>query len=78
MREYIDAFRAEGLKVGVCYSIIDWHHPDFPHYGDRQHPERDNEAFKGAQHNFDNYLDYMHGQVPRALVLKLSGKIDIM
>ncbi len=76
VREYIDAFRAEGLKVGLYYSIIDWHHPDFPHYGDRQHPERDNEAFKGAQHNFNNYLDYMHGQVCE--LCENYGKIDIM
>ena len=48
VREFVDAFRAQGIKVGFYYSIIDWHHPDFPHYGDRNHPERDNEAFKGA------------------------------
>ena len=76
VREYLDAFRAEGLKVGLYYSIIDWHHPDFPHYGDRQHPERDNEAFKGVQHNFDNYLKYMHGQVEE--LCTNYGKLDIM
>ena len=27
VREYIDAFRAEGLKVGLYYSLLDWHHP---------------------------------------------------
>ena len=63
VREYLEAFRAEGLKVGLYFSIIDWHHPDFPHYGDRQHPERDNEAFRDVRHDFDNYLRYMHGQV---------------
>ena len=26
----VDAFRAEGLRVGFYYSLIDWHHPDFP------------------------------------------------
>ena len=41
IREYVDAFRAEGLKIGFYYSIIDWHHPDFPAYGDRQHPMRE-------------------------------------
>jgi alpha-L-fucosidase len=30
IREYVDAFRAEGLKVGFYYSIIDWHHPEYP------------------------------------------------
>ena len=38
IREYVDAFRAEGLKVGFYYSLIDWHHPDYPVAGDRHHP----------------------------------------
>ena len=36
VREFVDACREEGLKVGLYFSIIDWHHPDFPKYGDRQ------------------------------------------
>ena len=28
IREYLDAFRAEGIRVGVYYSLLDWHHPD--------------------------------------------------
>lgn len=26
VRKYVDAFRAEGLKVGLYYSVMDWHH----------------------------------------------------
>lgn len=76
IREYVDEVRAEGLKVGLYYSIIDWHHPDFPHYGDRQHPMRNNEAYKDVVHNFDNYLDYMHKQV-RELCTNY-GQIDLL
>ena len=75
VREYLDAFRAEGIRVGLYYSIIDWHHPDFPHYGDKQHPERDNPAFKDYKYDFDKYLEYMHGQI-RELCTNY-GKIDI-
>ena len=75
VREYLEAFRAEGLKVGLYYSLLDWHHPDYPAYGDKQHPMRDNEAFKGVQHNFDNYLDYMHGQIKE--LCTNYGKIDL-
>ncbi|HYU78987.1 MAG TPA: alpha-L-fucosidase, partial [Vicinamibacterales bacterium] len=28
VREYVDAVRAEGLRVGFYYSLMDWHHPD--------------------------------------------------
>ena len=76
VREYVDAFRAEGIKIGLYYSLIDWHHPDFPHYGDRQHPMRDNEDFKNHTYNFDNYLEYMHGQIKE--LLTNYGKIDLM
>jgi alpha-L-fucosidase len=76
IREYAEAFRAEGLKVGFYYSLLDWHHPDYPHYGDGIHPESDNEAWKDKQHNLDNYITYMHNQV-RELVTNY-GKIDIM
>ena len=39
IREYVEAFRAEGLRVGFYYSLIDWHHPDFT--VDMLHPRRD-------------------------------------
>ncbi|NLY73255.1 MAG: alpha-L-fucosidase [Tissierellia bacterium] len=76
VKEYIEAFRAEGLKVGLYYSVIDWHHQDFPHYGDRHHPERDNEDYKGRKHDFENYLKYMHGQVEE--LCTNYGDIDIL
>nr|WP_294813338.1 alpha-L-fucosidase [uncultured Sphingomonas sp.] len=28
VREFVEAARAEGLKVGLYYSLMDWHHPD--------------------------------------------------
>ena len=39
VREYVDALRAEGLRVGFYYSLLDWHHPDFT--VDWNHPRRD-------------------------------------
>ena len=75
-REYVEAFRAEGLKVGLYYSLIDWHHPDYPHFGDRIHPERDNSGFKDYDHHFDRYVAYLHGQVKELCVN--YGKIDVM
>ncbi|QHT58568.1 alpha-L-fucosidase [Paenibacillus lycopersici] len=76
VREFLDAFRAEGLKVGLYYSLLDWHHPDYPAYGDRIHPMRDNEAYKRDPERFGVYLDYMHGQVRE--LLTEYGKLDIM
>ena len=76
VKEYTAAMREAGLKVGLYYSLLDWHHPDYPAYGDRQHPMRNNITYKDKPYNFDNYLDYMHGQV-RELCTNY-GKLDMM
>ena len=45
VREFLDAFRAEGLKVGLYYSIIDWNHPAYPAYHHHSHPHRLDESY---------------------------------
>ena len=76
VREFLDAFRAEGLKVGLYYSLLDWHHPDFPKYADAKHPMRGNPAYRDEKIDFDRYLEYMHGQVKE--LVTGYGKLDIM
>jgi alpha-L-fucosidase len=75
VREFLDAFRAEGIRVGLYYSLLDWHHPDYPKYNDPIHPMRNNPKFEQEHTDFDKYLDYMHGQI-RELCTEY-GKIDI-
>jgi alpha-L-fucosidase len=74
--EYIAAARAEGMKVGLYYSLLDWYHEDYPHYGDRIHPMRDNEKYKNDHRDFERYLTYMHNQVKE--LCTNYGKIDIL
>ncbi len=76
VREYVDAFHAEGLKVGLYYSLLDWHHEDYPAYSDSHHPMRGNENFKNKKHDFSRYIEYLHGQVKE--LLSNYGKIDII
>lgn len=76
VKEYAEAFRAEGLKVGVYYSLIDWHHPEFPI--DYNHPLRnhpDAEKMNDARH-MEKYAEYMRNQVTE--LLTNYGKIDIL
>jgi alpha-L-fucosidase len=74
VREFLDAFRAEGIKVGLYYSIIDWHHPDYPNVGN--HPMRDNKEYSKKKYNWNNYLKYMHNQVEE--LVTNYGNLDIM
>ena len=81
VREYIDACRAEGLGVGLYFSIIDWHHPDY--LIDQNHPLRPrggftDETYAKANEGRDmaRYRKYMWAQVRE--LLTQYGKIDIV
>ena len=75
--EFLEAFRAEGLRVGLYYSLLDWHHPDFPQFGDRNAPLR-NDPVAGCNdgRDFNRYLDYMHEQVRE--ICTNYGKLDLL
>jgi len=72
----VDAFRAEGIRVGLYYSLVDWNHADFT--VDRIHPMRDNkdERAKNPQRDIRKYAEYMRNQVQE--LLTQFGKIDIL
>jgi alpha-L-fucosidase len=78
LKEFVDAFRAEGLGVGFYYSLIDWHHPQFTI--DRVHPQRVNskEEYDRLNKGKDMavYRQYLKDQVRE--ILTKYGKIDIL
>lgn len=78
IREYVDAFRAEGLRVGFYYSLIDWHHPDFtidPNHPLRNLPEEEVKALNAGR-DMHRYAEYMRNQVRE--LLTNYGRIDIL
>ena len=78
VKEYVEAFRAEGLKVGFYYSLIDWHHPDFtidPIHPLRNHPREEIEKLNEGR-DMKRYAQYMRDQVTE--LLTNYGKIDIL
>lgn len=78
LKEWVEAFRAEGLKIGFYYSLIDWHHSDFT--VDRYHPLRTDDKAKLAELNknrdMSKYREYLHNQVRE--LLTNYGKVDIL
>lgn len=74
IREYIEAFRAAGLKIGLYYSLLDWHHPDFP--VDGHHPLRDDLKAREEPRDIARYREYLHGQVEE--LLTNYGTIDYL
>jgi alpha-L-fucosidase len=63
VREYVEAARAEGLRVGFYYSLMDWHHPDGALCAS------DEAARK-------RFVDYTHGLIRE--LLTNYGKIDVL
>jgi alpha-L-fucosidase len=64
VREYVDAFRAAGLRVGLYYSLADWRIPAY-----WNGPEHDPEGWA-------RFREYVHGQVRE--LLTNYGKIDVI
>jgi alpha-L-fucosidase len=78
IKEYVEAFRAEGLKVGFYYSLIDWHHPDYTI--DSNHPQRQNSDTAYARLNkgrdMNKYREYIKNQVRE--LLTNYGEISVI
>jgi alpha-L-fucosidase len=78
IKQWVDAFRAEGLKIGFYYSLIDWHHPEYTI--DRVHPQSagTKEEYDALNKNRDmsKYREYLKNQVRE--ILTNYGKIDIL
>ncbi len=63
VREFVDAARAEGLRVGFYYSLMDWHHPD-------------GAACKTDEAARKRFVAYTHGLIRE--LLTNYGKIDVL
>lgn len=78
IKEWVEAFRNEGLGIGFYYSMIDWHHPEYTI--DRVHPQS-----ASSQQEYDEmnksrdmsvYRTYLKNQVRE--ILTNYGKVDIL
>ncbi|MBN2408949.1 MAG: alpha-L-fucosidase [Candidatus Aminicenantes bacterium] len=76
IKPMVEAFRAEGLRVGFYHSLLDWHHPDYP--VDRHHPMFNNLEFRARAKDRDvrKYAEYLHNQV-RELLTEF-GTVDCL
>ena len=90
VKEFCDAFRAEGIRVGLYYSLIDWNHPDYTI--DARHPRmpagcrpadpsgtvggEETWAKLNAGKDMNRYRKFMKDQVGE--LLTNYGRIDIV
>ena len=74
--EFVDAFRTEGLRVGLYYSLPDWHHPDYPALTDADRPYQFGLGRRSPPAGWQRYVDYVFGQIEE--LLTGYGQIDVM
>ncbi len=72
LKEFVEACREEGMKIGFYHSVIDWHHPHFTIDG--LHPAREDEAVKQENRDMKIYQKYLYNQVEE--LVTQYGKID--
>ena len=72
---FVEACRAEGLRVGLYYSLSDWHHPDYPAQTDDDRPYGF-QPRRPSPEAWDRYVDYVFGQITE--LLTNYGPIDVL
>ena len=76
--EFVNAFRAAGLRVGLYYSLSDWHHPDYPRFREAYKPY----IFGGwwpplpTAEQWERYFTYVAAQLRE--LLTNYGTIDVL
>lgn len=76
VREFADAVRAEGLRVGFYYSLSDWRHPDYPSFAESDKPYPHAAYRRPAPGAWRRYIDYVKGQITE--LLTNYGRIDLL
>jgi alpha-L-fucosidase len=76
VRQYVDAMRAAGLRVGLYYSLIDWHHPDYPPFTQADQPYRWGQWPKPDTERWPRFIEFMFAQVRE--LLTNYGRIDVI
>ena len=73
----VDAMRDEGLHAGVYFSLIDWHHPDYPPFTEADKPyDFFAQARKLDPEKWERFTEFMFAQVRE--LLTDYGKIDVI
>jgi alpha-L-fucosidase len=76
VREFAEAMRAEGLRVGFYFSLSDWHHPDYPAFTDADRPYAQGMVRRSSPEAWARFLGVMHGQVRE--LLTGYGRVDLL
>jgi len=75
-RMFCDAMRAEGIRIGVYFSLIDWHHPDYPAFAQSDKPYVFGKWRRPSDEQWARFSEFMFAQVRE--LLTDYGRIDVI
>jgi alpha-L-fucosidase len=75
-RQVVEAARHEGLRVGIYYSLSDWHHPDYPAFEESSKPYPYEDYPRPLPSVWSRYLEYVRAQIIE--LLTQYGSIDLV
>ncbi|MDD4101910.1 MAG: alpha-L-fucosidase [Kiritimatiellae bacterium] len=77
LKEFTDAARAEGLRIGFYHSVIDWHHDQYEYALSKQlcHPLQ-GKPYPNGKRDHADYLKFLHAQADE--LVSNYGPIDIL
>lgn len=76
VKEYVEAFRAAGIKVGLYYSLSDWNHPQYPAFTDEMRPYQHVDYPRAEAAEWAGYQQYLKDQLTE--LLTWYGQIDLL
>jgi alpha-L-fucosidase len=74
--EFVEATRDAGLRVGLYFSLSDWHHADYPPFTDADRPYRMGLAPRPTSEQWERFLGVLFAQVRE--LLTRYGPIDVL
>ena len=76
VRQFVEAMREADLRVGFYFSLIDWHHPDYPAFTEADKPYRFDKIPQPTPQQWSRFIDVMFEQIRE--LLTNYGRIDII
>ena len=76
IQQFVEAMKEAGLKVGFYFSLIDWHHPDYPAFTEADKPYRFDRIPQPTPQQWSRFVKVMFQQIRE--LLTNYGKIDII
>ena len=76
VKQFVDAMREADLKVGLYFSLIDWHHPDYPSFAEEDKPYRFDKLPQPTPQQWSSFCNVMFEQIRE--LLTNYGQIDVV